>query len=174
MVRSLETSLVLALHDAEPFDRVRRELHVGAVAKGVPFHITLLYPWIARDDLTDELLADVRTFFARRPPFVFELARIETFPRVVYAAPEPAAELIDCMNALYERFPDTPPYGGASKEPAPHATLAGDVDETQTAREVEQRLGRSLPARFRIDAATLLEEFEADRWRESVRFPLSG
>jgi 2'-5' RNA ligase len=173
-VRSLETALVLVLRDAEPFERVRRELHVAALAKGVPFHITLLYPWVARDDLSDELLAGMRSFFARRRPFVFELARIETFPRVVYASPEPAADLLACMHALYARFPETPPYGGTIEHPVPHATLGEDVDETRVAQDVEQRLTRDLPAAFRIDAATLLEEFEPDRWREAEQFPLTG
>jgi 2'-5' RNA ligase len=174
MVQSLETALVLVLHDAEPFEGVRRELHAASVAKGVPFHITLLYPWVARDQLSGELLAEVRAFCAGRPPFVFELARIETFPRVVYAALEPTADLLDCMHALYERFPETPPYGGTIADPLPHATLAEEVDETQTARDVERRLAGYLPTGFQVDAVTLMEEFEADRWRQTERFPLSG
>jgi hypothetical protein len=38
----MNTALAIVLDDAEPFDAVRREFAVEAVALGIPFHITLL------------------------------------------------------------------------------------------------------------------------------------
>ena len=112
MSRPLETALVLVLDDAEPFDAVRRDFAAATVAHGIPFHVTLLFPFAPREELTDDFLADVRGFFAGRAPFEFELTRVDAWPRVVYAVPEPDAGLRECMQALFARFPAWPPYGG--------------------------------------------------------------
>jgi len=164
----VETALVLVLDDAEPFDEVRRAFDAETVARGIPFHVTLLYPFAPREELTDELLAQTRSFFASRPPFTFELTRIASWPQVVYAVPEPDTELRDCMYALHARFPQWPPYGGIHDTVVPHATLGAAGYP-----EIERRLRPHLPRRYRADAATLLEEHTPGTWRERERIPFS-
>jgi len=165
---------VLVLDDAAPFDAVRREFAVDAVARGIPFHVTLLYPFAPREELTDELLADVRSFVAGREAFEFELTRIATWPRVVYAVPEPDDVLRACMQALWATFPQWPPYGGVFTEALPHATLGEDVDAAAVRTEIERRIAPSLPRRCQAEDVALLEEFAPDRWRERERFPFGG
>ncbi|MFL6020369.1 MAG: 2'-5' RNA ligase family protein [Gaiellaceae bacterium] len=159
---------------AEPFDEVRRDFAVEAVALGIPFHVTLLYPFAPREALTDDLLADTRAFFAGHEPFDFELTRIAAWPRVLYAVPEPDAALRACMQELFARFPQWPPYGGLHAEVVPHATLAEEVDAAAVRDEVERRLAPHLPRRCQTRDVALLEEFAPDRWRERRRFPLGG
>ncbi|MFL5917185.1 MAG: 2'-5' RNA ligase family protein [Gaiellaceae bacterium] len=159
---------------AEPFDEVRRDFAVEAVALGIPFHVTLLYPFAPREALTDDLLADTRAFFAGHEPFDFELTRIAAWPRVVYAVPEPDAALRACMQELFARFPQWPPYGGVHTEVVPHATLAEEVDAAAVRDEIERRLAPHLPHRCQTRDVALLEEFAPDRWRERRRFPLGG
>ena len=167
----METALVLVLDDAEPFDEVRREFDAQTVASGVPFHVTLLYPFASREELTRELLAQTRSFFASRPPFTFELTRIASWPQVVYAVPEPDDELRDCMYALHARFPQWPPYGGIHDTVVPHATLGEDLDAAAAYPEIERRLRPHLPRRYRAEEATLLEEHTPGKWRERERIP---
>ena len=165
---------MLVLGDAEPFDRIRRDFAPGTVALGIPFHVTLLYPFAPIDELTGTLLAETRAFFAGRAPFELELTRIATWPRVVYAVPEPEKPLRDCMQALFARFPHWPPYGGVFADVVPHATLGEDVDAEAVRNEIERRLRGQLPRRYTADEATLLEEYAPDRWRERERFPFGG
>ena len=174
MSRTLETALVLVLDEAEPFDAVRRDLAIATAARGIPFHVTLLYPFAPRDELTDAVIAETRSFFAAREPIEFYLTRIATWPSVVYAAPEPDAALRECMQALFARFPAWPPYGGLHAEVVPHATLGEDVDATRVVAEIERRLAAHLPRRYKPDAAVLLEEFAPDEWRLRERFPFNG
>jgi 2'-5' RNA ligase len=174
MTRPLETALVHVLEDAEPFDDVRREFLAATVARGIPFHITLLWPFAPRDELTDCVLSDTRAFFAARQPFEFELTRLAAWPTVVYAVPEPDASLLGCMQSLHARFPQWPPYGGIHDIVVPHATLGEDVDAVRVYPEVERRLAKHLPSTYRADAATLLEEFAPDEWRTRERFPFGG
>jgi 2'-5' RNA ligase len=170
----VETALVLVLEDSAPFEAVRRDFAVSQVARGIPFHITLLYPFAPREQLSGSLLADLGSFFAGQKPFEFTLERIEMFPAVVYAAPEPSSPLRDCTDAIHVRFPDWPPYEGAFAEVIPHATLGEVVDVAEVRPVIERRLASHLPRRYRVETATLLEEFEPDRWRERERFRLGG
>lgn len=163
---------MIALEDAEPFDEVRREFAVETFRLGIPFHVTLLSPFARHDELTDAVLQAARSFFATREPFDLELTRLAQWPLVVYAVPEPDALLREWMHALFALFPQWPPYGGEHAEVVPHATLGADVDAPRVFPEIERRLGGLLPARYRIDAVSLLEESKPNRWRERERFPL--
>jgi 2'-5' RNA ligase len=170
----METALVLVLDDSKPFDEIRREFDAQTVASGIPFHISLLYPFASDEELTDEMLTKARVFFAGRAPFTFELTRIAAWPRVVYALPEPDTELRACMEALHALFPEWPPYGGAFENIYPHATLAADADARRIQPEIERRLGGCLPWACRADSAMLLEEYEPDRWRARERLPFEA
>jgi 2'-5' RNA ligase len=163
----VETALVIAIEDSEPFDAVRRELMPAEVAAGIPFHVTVLYPF-------GELADDARAFFTVRRPFEFSLTRIAAWPRVVYAAPEPDNELRALMRDVCARFPDWPAYGGVHGEVVPHATLGEDVDGRAVRGELERRLAPHLPHRCQARDVSLLEEFAPGRWRERERFVLGG
>jgi len=170
----VETALVIVLEDAEPFDEVRREFAVETFNLGIPFHVTLLYPFAPHDELTDTVLADVRAFFASQPPFEFSLTRVASWPEVVYAVPEPDDALRACMQALFTRFPLWPPYGGVHAEVVPHATLGEEVDAAGVYPEIEARVKEHLPRQYRIEDVALLEEVSPELWRERMRFALGG
>jgi 2'-5' RNA ligase len=163
----VETALVIAIEDCEPFDAVRRELMSADAAAGIPFHVTLLSPF-------GELEDEARAFFAERPPFEFELTRVAAWADVVYLVPEPDDELRALMAALFARFPEWPPYGGVHEEVVPHATLGEGFDGPAVRGRIERRVAPHLPHRCQARDVSFLEEFEAGRWRERRRLPLGG
>jgi 2'-5' RNA ligase len=173
-VQGVESALVIVLEDAAPFDDVRREFAVETFALGVPFHVTLLYPFAPSAELTSEVIGEARSFFAARAPFELELTRLASWPRVVYAVPEPEVVLRECMRGLFTLFPHWPPYGGEHADVVPHATLGEDIDAATVFPVIEQRVGGLLPVQYPIDTVSLLEEVAPDRWRERERFPLHG
>jgi 2'-5' RNA ligase len=152
------------------------ELYPERVDEHIPLCLTLLYPWVPRDSLTNEHLEALRGFFAEQSPFEFDLARVAEFPgAVVYAVPEPDEELRATMRALWARFPDYPPYGKPGNDPPPHATLARlDIPPPRTLEGVAARVDSLLPASFAAAEATLMEEYEPDRWRVRETLPLGG
>jgi 2'-5' RNA ligase len=176
--RELKTAVVLVLSQFSlELTALHAEYYPAAVARGVPLHITLLSPFMARRALTDTVIATLRTFFAERAPLSFELARIDAFPDALYAAPEPAAELIDLIDELALAFPETPSYGGAFGRPIPHATLAVPTEGNEgehTAEKLRAAAASVLPVRCEVAYASLLEEHEPDRWSEAERFPLAS
>jgi hypothetical protein len=105
----------------------------------------------------------------------FELERIDAFPDALYAAPEPAAELIDLIDELALAFPETPPYGGAFAQSIPHATLAVPTEGSEaehTLENLRKAAASVLPVPCKVTYASLLEEYEPERWTERERFPL--
>ena len=176
--QEIETAVVLVLSQFSPkLTALHAEYHPAAVAQGIPLHITLLAPFVPRRALTDSVIATLRTFFAERAPLSFELARIDAFPDALYAAPEPAVELIDLIDELALAFPETPPYGGAFARPIPHATLAVPTEGSEgehTAAKLRGAAASVLPVPCEVTYVSLLEEHEPERWTERERFSLAS
>ena len=159
-----QNAALAAAHDA---------LYPERVDERIPLSITLLYPFVPRESLREEHNETLRAFFAERSPLTFDFARLAEFPgAVVYAIPEPDDELRATMHALWALFPDCPPYGRPGFDPPPHATLARrEGPYSRTLDEVARRLEGLLPTRFFATEATLMEEYDPERWRVRDTFP---
>lgn len=126
---------------------------------GMPPHITLLWPFARRPGRRhrDGLAAIAAT----QEQFAFTLARVGTFPNVVYLAPEPAAPFVDLVRAITETWPRYQPYGGAYPDVIPHLTVpGGDPAQLQSV----------LPIRCHAREILLLSP-AGDGWREDYRAP---
>jgi 2'-5' RNA ligase len=138
-------------------------------------HVTLLFPFVPRGRLDENAIGDLEEFFSARTRLTLTLTGLGEFPGVVYAVPEPEAELREWIDRLCERFPEFPPYGGEFAEVVPHATL-GTVDGPERHEALVARARELTPGLFPLAVAVedvaLLEEHEPDRWRELRRFPL--
>jgi len=157
-------------------ESVYRESFPRAVAKRIPFHVTLLFPFMPRERVDDGVLARLRRIFAAHERFAFALTRVETFPGVVWMAPEPAEPFGALTRAIHAEFPDYPPYEGAFEHVIPHATMAEVAEaELDAATEaIAARVAKLLPVELRADEVTLLEEDEHGCWGEALRLPLGS
>jgi len=177
MDRPLDTLITLLLEDNDPgLAEAHWELYPERVPERIPLSLTLLYPWIRAEEVTQADLDRLRFFFGARLRLEFDLVRLAEFPGVVvYAVPEPDEELRATMRALWALYPEYPPYGHVGYEPAPHATLGRlDGPDAITLAGAEKRVGGLLPVHCRVLEATLMEEDEPDRWRVRETFPLAG
>ena len=167
------TALTIQLeNDAKDLAEARYQLDPHEHRR-VPLHITLIYPFVRRRDLTSEVLSGLRAFFGARASPAFDLARVEEFPgEIAYVAPEPDRPLIELIHELSDAYPETPPYGGWFEHTVPHVTIAGlDVADIGSVRS---RVAPLLPVRCHPDRASLVEEYEPDRWREWHALPFAG
>jgi len=156
------TALIVEVPEAEPAVGELRLEHDWSAARGVPAHITILFPFADADAVDEAALGQL---FARFPAFDFTLDRVERFEdQVVWLHPEPSLRFVDLTAAVAERWPEYPPYEGAHDEPIPHLT----VSDTPIDVQVE------LPIASRAYEVTLIEEDEATgRWSTRRRFPLA-
>ena len=172
---SLRTALVIVPRDVpDELAKLHDEWHADAVARGLPLHVTLLFPWIPLDELGARHLERAAHVFAAAAPFTFRLARLDEFPGVLWAAPEPDEAIRRLIAGLVNAFPECPPYEGAFTDPTPHATLAIVEESGQEAAAARLRaaLEPLLPVPVHVTEVALLEEVEPERWRERRSLPL--
>ena len=100
-----------------------------AASVGVPAHITIVFPFLPAAQLTPE----VRRQPGRRSRPVSARSTSDSpgsggSRRVVYLAPQPSAPFTRLTEAVVERFPGFPPYGGVFEEVIPHLTITESSD----------------------------------------------
>jgi hypothetical protein len=126
----------------------------------LPPHVTVLVPCPGDPAAVAEVL---RPF----DPFQVSFPRLERFPEILWLAPEPAAPFARMTEAMVDRFPDYPPYGGVHDRVVPHLTVA----EAQL-DEAEARIESRLPLYSRVETVVLYEHIERQSWREAETFHL--
>ena len=177
--RQLETCVTLILADQAPeLAQAHDELYPMRVEEHIPLSLTLLFPFAPVGELDESHLQMLRDFFASRRPLAFDIARVAQWEGggAVYGVPEPEEELRTTMRALWELFPEYPPYRGRAEDPPPHASLTfdGGDDPATLKSRVEARLQGLLPAHFEMHEAVLMEESEPDRMRVTHTFPFAS
>lgn len=165
------TLLALMVPEAEAVVGSFRDQYDPSARRGLGAHITLIYPFIDSELLTPGLLARLRDVVADIPAPMFRLAHVDTFPSVVWLAPEPAKPIIQIASALERAFPDHPKGGGAFPDFVPHLTVARHVQQEKTVviNELEARLADHGPVYGWCESVSLLVS-ENRRWREQRQF----
>jgi hypothetical protein len=143
------TALIVVVPEAEPFVGALRLEHDWSAARGIPAHVTVLFPFAPADEIDETALT---VLFDGFPAFDFELDRIGRFEEgPVWLHPEPSGPFTDLTEAVHQRWPEYPPYEGVHDEVIPHLTV-GDTPLDLTV---------PLPIACRAKAVTLYEEDEA-------------
>ena len=172
------TALIVVAGEAEhAVGPWRRRFDPEAIARRIPAHITILFPFVPSLEVDAELLERLRALFAPVAPFDYALASVRRFPTVAWLAPDPAMPFISLIERTYAAFPERPPYGDPSLDPVPHCSI-GVADDPESVdaivRELEAGLARVLPIRCAADQMTLFEEQPDGRWSTRATFPLEG
>lgn len=165
------SALMITVPDAEPIVAEHR-LRWDPAGAAVPAHVTVLFPFLDPADLGPTEREELARVLARFAPFELTFARVGRFPDVVWLAPEPADRVSALTDAMVERWPSHPPYGGAYETVVPHLTVADGAPPA-----VLDRLERELPSALPISAQVrdlMLICREGGRWHDVDRFPLAG
>lgn len=166
-----ETHLILPVPAAEPVVGAHRATLDPSARAGVPAHITVLGPFIERGALTRDDLAALRELFAATSSIEFELARVARFDHALYLEPEPPEPFVELTQAVWRRWPDHAPYGGAHREIVPHLTVAVGAEDFY---EVRAALEPHLPLRAAAREAWLIAQRSDNRWVVHRRFQLAA
>ncbi|HWG25365.1 2'-5' RNA ligase family protein [Actinospica sp.] len=138
---------------------------------GFTTHVTILVPFLPDSEIDEGVLGELRTLFAGFAAFDVTFAKAARFPTVLYLAPEPEQPFRDMTAAVYERWPQCPPYAGKYPDATPHASVVYDRTEAEY-EDVARELGTRLPLRTRAAAVDLLI-YDGSRWNVRESFPLS-
>jgi 2'-5' RNA ligase len=172
-VTTEETAVLIPVPEAEPAVRDIRSALDPAAARGIPAHVTLLYPFVPPDRVTPEVLERVRTTLGAVAPFDATLTEAGWFDdSVLWLRPEPTARFADLTARLSRAFPEYPPYGGAFNGTVPHLTIGQDLPLEQLTAAAEKIPAR-LPITFRVQRAVLMAGVPDDGpWTVRSEFPL--
>jgi len=104
-------------------DRYRRRLDPSSRYRS-PAHVTVLFPFMAPGHISEAVIEELGTVFARCDSFDFSLSEVGWFDdRVVYLDPTPVDPFRELTTAVTAAFPDYPPYEGAFEEVIPHVCI---------------------------------------------------
>jgi 2'-5' RNA ligase len=155
----------------------RRRFLRTTVERGIPAHITVLFPFVPADEIEGRVEERVRELYAAVAPFTYALASVESFPGYAWLAPRPDAPFLDLMARTHATFPEYPPYGDRDVPAVPHCTV-GAADEPEALAEIvtelRSALAADLPVKCRAEAVTLLEEGRDGIWATRATFALSA
>jgi 2'-5' RNA ligase len=170
-----QTAVIVPVPAAERAVDPHRARLDRAAGWGVPAHVTVLYPFLSPEALSDDALGRLGTAIASEPEFDATFTETGWFGSdVLWLGPHPAEPFRRLTLAVWRAFPDRPPYGGAFDEIHPHVTVAersmgaaGDLERAED--DVRPRL----PFAQHVDHALLIAGTDAPRsWRTVQRLPL--
>jgi 2'-5' RNA ligase len=144
-----ETALIVPIPEAEEAVGRFRALLDSSASWGVPAHVTVLYPFLPPRKISDDVLAALGATIGAVPRFDAAFAHLDWFgDSAVWLAPEPDRPFRDLTAAVWQRFPEAPPYAGAHTDVVPHLTIGHDA-----AKHVLSSAGDAVSTHLPINAA---------------------
>ncbi len=141
----------------------------------VPPHVTVAFPFLPLGEVTGEVVARLRSYFASVPAFDYDLSTLRWFgDEVCYLHPTQAERFRDLTLALQRDYPHFLPYDGQFEEVVPHVTLS--AHGTPGERHVVARYAPDfLPLKASARYAWLMTNARGqDRWEVAEIFELGG
>ncbi len=150
----------------------RRELDPFAQL-GVPAHVTVLFPFMPFEEITEDVLCRLAGLFRSVPSFQHSFVRTGWFGNdVLWLASDADAIFRSLTEQVTDAFPNHPPYEGQFDDVVPHLTI-GDRGPMDAMKVAEQRVLRQLPIRTITREVTLLAEQPSGTWETAHSFALS-
>lgn len=139
------SALVVLVGEAGPDVReLRRELDPTS-RLGVPAHVTVLFPFMPPDEITDDVLGRLADVFGVVAPFEHAFVRTEWFgDDVLWLASDADAAFRSMTELVVDAFPAFLPYEGQFDDVVPHLTVA-DRGPMRAMRAAERRTHAQLP-----------------------------
>ena len=170
-----QSALGVTVPEAEPWVKDLRERYDPIATVGMPAHITVLFPFISPDLITDSDLARTAETFRLSRPFEFRLEQVDRFPESLYLVPEPDEPFISLTKAIVREFPEYPPYGGNFTEIVPHLTVANRSAELSAIAQAELlAIMKELGPIHAVCNVVELYENSSGHWKWTQSFPLKG
>ena len=170
-----ESAILVPVPEAGPVvGRLRARLDRSA-SRGVPAHVTVLYPFVPPQQITAAVMEMAAAAVKSVPGFGCRFAGTDWFGEdVLWLAPEPAGPFRALTAAVHGAFPQYPPFGGAFADVIPHLTV-GDRPEggVSALRAAQAQVLPMLPVRTHVSCAWLMTGTRAPgSWQRLAAFPL--
>lgn len=164
----IPSALIVPLEVADPIVDPWRARFDPAHAQGVHAHVTLLYPFLPRDELDEDVTAELRAIFRQLPRATVRLTELRVRDSLIYLHPEADGWFDEAVAAVRARWPAVEPYEGRyGPNPPPHLTLAyhrpPGPDPLRHLDEIRAAVEPLLPVEEEVDHV-LLSVLREGRW----------
>ncbi|MFE2547507.1 2'-5' RNA ligase family protein [Streptomyces sp. NPDC059355] len=155
--------------DAAPLLDAAWRIDPALVRRGVPAHVSLLYPFVPESALTERDETAVHSLAASFPAADLVLEEVVTAPGFVAVTVPGLQPVVDVFRT---QWPELRPYGGRfGAQPAAHVTVAMGADDPATAAHVRTAIDGLLPLRIRA-AEVQLVVLTKEGWQSRFTAPL--
>ncbi|MGW4143163.1 2'-5' RNA ligase family protein [Streptomyces mirabilis] len=165
-----QSGLIVRVPEAEPAVRAWRDRLDPSARAGVPAHVTVLFPFLDDSRIDNDACAAIGEVIGRHQPFEARFEHCGRFPGILYLVPEPDLPFRLLTEAIADRWPKTPPFGGQFAEVVPHLTIAQWQDDA-VLKEAEADLRSRLPVTARVSSVDLVVH-DGTRWQQRASFTL--
>jgi hypothetical protein len=169
-LRTGQSGLIVKVPEAEPAVRSWRDLLDPSAQAGVPAHVTVLFPFLEERRIDTGVRTAIGEVLGRHRPFEVRFEHCRRFPGVLYLAPAPDTPFRWLTEAIADRWPETPPFGGQFDDVIPHLTIAQGQDDAVLGEVEADLLGR-LPVTAHVSSVDLMVH-NGTGWQQRVSFPL--
>jgi hypothetical protein len=165
-----QSAVLLCVPEAEPLVGAWRSMGDPSAARGVPAHVTLLYPFLPAGALDEGVLGELEWFFAGVDAFGLQFEDLGQFEAegVLYLRPR-GEVLVELVRSLALRWPECPPYGGKHPDPTPHLTVVHSADH-RLRQQACDKVAAGLPLRATARQASLWVCDADGTWSERATF----
>jgi len=142
--------------------------------KGVPPHLTVLFPW-KNPPISESDIRVISDICQRSVPFEIVFDNLDYFTGgSVYFSIFDETEINKFSSKIWTKFPETPPYEGTHANPIPHLTVAqGDSDSVGNLHsEILLALQDGFPYTCKVNEVVIIEENHTGAWDVREKIPL--
>jgi 2'-5' RNA ligase len=173
VVQRGQSGLVVVVPEAEPLVHAHRQRLDANAALGIPAHVTVLFPFVAPDELDGPVRDRVARVVGAVPAFEHRFTRTDWFgDEVLWLAPADPAPFAELTRRVHAEFPDHAPFGGAFTEVVPHLTI-GHGHPRLALEAAERAVQAGLPVTgTATEVALFVRQGPGESWTLDGRFPL--
>ncbi len=139
--------------------------------RGVPAHVTILYPFLGAEDLGATDRASLAAIAQAHGASVARFDRVERRDGFVWVLPADQGPFLALTASVVERWPDHPPYGGAHEVLIAHLTLV-ETDDGSILDRVSSLARAHGPFDAAVTELLVIAESTQGTWPMRWRFPL--
>ncbi|MFE2219782.1 2'-5' RNA ligase family protein [Streptomyces canus] len=165
-----QSGLIVRIPEVESAVRAWRERLDPSARAGVPAHVTALFPFLDESRIDNGALGAIGEVIGRHRPFEARFEHCGRFPGILYLVHEPDIPFRRLTEAIADRWPEAPPFGGRFDEVVPHLTIAQGQDDT-VLDEAEADLRSRLPVAVRVSSVDLMVH-DGSKWQQRASFAL--
>lgn len=141
------------------------------LAEVVPPHLTVLVPWAPQPDA--DMVASLRELAASHPPFELRFGSVSVWENELVVLEPESGQLDRLLAAVWQAFPDYPPYEGRFEKVHTHLTVSTQGGES-VAAEVRATLAERGDVVVTVDEISAWQRGSSGVWEQVEAFPLGG